>query len=191
MTIPYQLLLIIPFVIIGFLVGFRRGWNEEGLTTLGLIITLFFFSNPGRTGLLGVLINRVVQAFAVFFSTLLGVEFEGRTLVEVGNPTLFQFIGFIIFVILSYLAGSAFGRRKGLTRGGYFLGGVIGALNVFLVGSQLISFINEFFPDFFQRTVTVTSETGNVLREYLPSIFALLAILFLIVFFIQLPKRRQ
>ncbi len=191
MTIPYQLLIIIPFLIMGAFLGLRRGWIEEAITTLGLIFALVFFSSIERTSLLGVFINRIVQAFALFFSALLGAEFEARTLVTPANPSLFQLIGFIIVVILSYFVGGAVGRRRGLTRIGYFMGAILGAINVFLVASQAITFITQYNPNFFQRTVTVTTESGNVLREYLPSIFTLLFILLLVIFFLRLPKIRQ
>ncbi|MDP9313547.1 MAG: hypothetical protein M3R24_22140 [Chloroflexota bacterium] len=191
MTIPYQLLILIPFLIMGVFGGLRRGWIEEAITTIGLIFALVFFSNVERTSLLGVLINRVVQAFALFFGALLGTTFEAQGLVEIGNPNVFQFVGFVLTVILAYIVGSAVGRRRGLTRLGYAMGGILGAINVFLVASQLITFITQYFPNFFERTVTVTSEGGNVLREYLPSIFALLFILLLVIFFLRLPKIRS
>lgn len=191
MTIPYQLLIIIPFLIMGVFGGLRRGWIEEAITTVGLIFALVFFSNIERTSLLGVLINRVVQAFALFFGALLGTTFDSQALVEIGNPNLFQFVGFVFTVILAYIVGSAVGRRRGLTRLGYAMGGILGAINVFLVASQLITFITQYFPNFFERTVTVTSDNGNVLREYLPSIFALLFILLLVIFFLRLPKIRS
>ena len=191
MTIPYQLLIIIPFLIMGVFLGLRRGWIEEAITTIGLIFALVFFSNVERTSLLGVLINRVVQAFALFFGALLGTTFESQALVEIGNPNVFQFVGFVMTVILAYIVGSAVGRRRGLTRLAYAMGGILGAINVFLVASQLITFITQYFPNFFERTVTVTSDSGNVLREYLPSIFALLFILLLVIFFLRLPRIRS
>lgn len=194
MTISYQLLLIFPFLVIGALYGARRGWREEAITTVGLLLALIFFGNPERTGLLGELINRIVQAFASFFGTLIGTDLEATPLIANDNPGNFQLIGYILVVILAYIIGGALGERKNMGRGGRSLGAILGAINVFLVGSQLASFINQYFPNFFNRqsTITVTPAAGaNVLRGYLPSVFALLFILLLIILFLRLPKIRQ
>jgi hypothetical protein len=194
MTISYQLLLIFPFLIIGAFLGFRRGWREEGITTVGLLFALIFFGSPGRTTLLGTLINRVVQAFASFFSTLLGTDLQAVPLVESDDPAAFQVVGYIIVVILVYLAGGVLGERRNLTRLGRMMGAILGAINVFLVGSQLFSFINQYNPDWFnqQQTIQITPDSGvDVLRGYLPSIFALLFILLLIILFLRLPKIRN
>lgn len=193
MIISYQLLLLVPFLLIGALYGARRGWREEAITTVGLLMALIFFGNADRTGLLGQLINRIVQAFASFFGTLLGTDLEATPLIS-DNPGNFQIIGYILVVILAYIIGGALGERRNLGRGGKALGSILGAINVFLVGSQLASFINQYFPNFFNResTITVTPATGeNVLRGYLPSIFALLFILLLVILFLRLPKMRQ
>lgn len=194
MTISYQLLLIFPFLLIGTFVGFRRGWREEAITTAGLLFALIFFGNASRTSLLGTLVNRVVNAFAQFFSTLLGTELDPVPLVAADNPGTFQILGYIGVVILAYLVGGVLGDRRNLTRLGRMMGGLFGAINVFLVGSQLFSFINEYFPDFFNRqsTINVTPDSGvNVLRGYLPSVFALLFILLLVILFLRLPKIRS
>lgn len=194
MTISYQLLLIFPFLVIGAIYGSRRGWREEAITTVGLLAALIFFGNPDRTGLLGQLINRIVQAFASFFNTLLGTDVQAQRLIATDNPSTFQLIGYIFFVVMAYLAGGVLGSRKGMTRLGKFMGSILGAINVFLVGSQLFSFINQYLPDLFdQESTIVLSPAGgaNVLRGYLPSIFALLFILLLVILFVRLPKIRQ
>ena len=194
MTISYQVLVLFPFLLIGAMFGARRGWREELITTLGLLLALIFFGNPDRTGLLGDLINRIVQAFASFFSTLFGTELTAVPLVQSDNPGTFQLIGFMLVVLLAYIIGGALGERRNMTRLGVLMGFILGGVNVFLVGSQLTSFINQYFPAFFnqERMITVTPAGGvNVLRGYLPSIFALLFILLLVILFLRLPKIRQ
>jgi hypothetical protein len=194
MTISYQMLLIFPFLLIGALYGARRGWREEAITTAGLLFALIFFGNPERTGLLGQLINRIVQAFASFFSTLLGTDLEAQPLIAADNPGNFQLIGYILVVILAYIVGGALGERRNMTRSGRIMGAVLGGINVFLVGSQLFSFINQYYPNFFNRqsVIQVTPDSGvDVLRGYLPSVFALLFILLLVILFLRLPKIRQ
>jgi hypothetical protein len=71
---------------------------------------------------------------------------------------------------------------------------VLGGINVILIGSQLFSLINQRNPEFFnnQTTIEVTPAGGaNVLQNYLPSVFALLFILLLVILFLRLPKIRQ
>lgn len=194
MTISYQLLLIFPFLLLGALYGVRRGWREEAITTAGLLFALIFFGNADRTSLLGQLINRVVQAFASFFSTLLGADLQAQQLIATDNPGTFQIIGYLFVVILAYVIGGALGERRNITRLGRMMGAILGAINVFLVGSQLFSFVNQYFPNFFNResTILVTPDNGvNVLRGYLPSVFTLLFILLLVILFLRLPKIRQ
>ncbi len=194
MTISYQILLIAPFVIIGALIGFRRGWREEAITTVGLLLALVFFGSVDRTSLLGELINRIVLAFASFFSTLLGTDLQATPLIAEENPTTFQLIGFILVVLLAYLVGGALGERRNMTTLGRVMGAILGGINVILVGSQLFSLINQRNPEFFnnQTTIEVTPAGGaNVLQNYLPSVFALLFILLLVILFLRLPKIRQ
>jgi hypothetical protein len=187
-------LLILPFLLLGAMYGARRGWREEAITTAGLLFALIFFGNPERTGLLGQLINRVVEAFASFFSTLLGTDLQAQTLISTDNPGTFQIVGYVLVVILAYVVGGALGERRNMARLGRIMGAILGAINVFLVGSQLFSFVNQYFPNFFDResTIQVTPDNGiNVLRGYLPSVFALLFILLLVILFLRLPKIRQ
>ncbi|WP_026370132.1 hypothetical protein [Kallotenue papyrolyticum] len=194
MTISYQVLLIAPFVIIGALYGFRRGWREEAITTVGLLLALIFFGSTDRASLLGQLINRIVAAFASFFGTLLGTDLQATPLIAEDNPTTFQMIGFILVAILVYIIGSALGERRNMAAAGRLMGAVLGGINVILVGAQLFSMINQRNPEFFdtQTTIEVTPATGvNVLQNYLPSVFALLFILLLIILFLRLPKMRQ
>jgi hypothetical protein len=194
LQLTYQLLLTLPFLVAGVIQGWRRGWREEAITTVVLLAALLFFGNNRLADIMGTFVNRIVQAFALFFSALLGGDVSGRQLVTENNQGLFRFIGFAVLVFLGYVTGSALGLRQGLTRGGRLLGSLLGGLNVFLVASQLFGYIQQFLPDVFQResTITITPDAdANVLRSYLPSIFAILLILLLIMVFLRLPKARQ
>ena len=194
LTLTWQLLLALPFLVAGMLYGWRRGWREEAITSVVLLGALLFFGNNRLADTLGVLVNRVVQAFALFFGALFGGEITPRELVTENNLGLFRFLGFLLVVGLGYLIGSALGQRTSLTRSGRLLGSLLGTLNVFLIASQLWTYLQRFLPDAFQResSIRVTPDPeGVILRSYLPSIFALLLILLLIVVFLRLPKIRQ
>jgi hypothetical protein len=54
--------------------------------------------------------------------------------------------------------------------------------------------VQRFFPSAFDRESTIRirpEQDTNVLRGYLPSIFALVFIVLLIIVFLRLPKIRQ
>ena len=192
--LSYQLLLTLPFLIAAVQYGWRRGWREEAITLVVLLAALLFFGNNRLAESLGELVNRVVYAFALFFSALFGGDIPARDLVTETNQNIFRLIGFAIFIVLAYVVGGVLGQRTAVTRSGRLLGSILGALNVFLIPSQIFGFIQRLLPPVFEResTIRITPETdANVLRSYLPSIFALLLILLLIVVFLRLPKIRQ
>ncbi len=193
MQLTWQLLLTLPFLIIGIVHGWRRGWREEAITTLVLLAALLFFGNRSLANLLGILINRIVEAFSIFFSTLLGRSVGSQTLVE-RDSSSFRFIGFGILAILAYMTGSALGLRQGLGNAGRALGAILGAVNVFLIASQLFGFVQPFLPAIFQREGTIRISPDSdaaLLRSSLPTIFALLLLLLLILVFVRLPRMRQ
>ncbi len=194
LTLTWQLLLTLPFLVAGMLYGWRRGWREEAITSAILLVALLFFGNNRLADSLGVLVNRVLQAFALFFSALFGGEIVAPELVNANNAGLFRFVGFLLFVGMGYVIGGALGQRTLLTRTGRLVGSILGVLNVFLIASQLWAYLQRFLPDVFQResSIRVTPDPeGAVLRGYLPSIFALLLLLLLIMVFLRLPKIRQ
>lgn len=193
-SLTYQLVLTIPFLVVGMLYGWRRGWREESITATGLLLALLFFGNTRLAESLGSLVNRIVQAFALFFSTIFGGEVASRELVTINNQEMFRFAGFIVFVLLAYLVGGALGQRTALANSGRLLGSVLGSLNVFLIATQAFGYVQRFLPSAFEResTIRITPDQDvNVLRGYLPSIFALLFIVLLIIVFVRLPKIRQ
>lgn len=192
-SLSYQMLLALPFMIAGMVYGWRRGWREEALTTGALLVALILFGERLSDNL-GTLVNRIVQAFALFFGTLFGGDIESRQLVTDSNESFFRAVGFIVSVVLAYLLGGVLGARRSLGRGGRLMGTVLGLVNVFLVASQVFAYIARFLPSSFQQQgqITLTPDPdAAILRGYLPSIFALLLILLLIVVFLRLPKIRE
>jgi len=190
-TIPFQALLILPFLILGIVAGWRRGLAEELITTVVLALALGLFNNPGRASLFGSLINSVVRAFASFFGALLGTDLNPPDLVRTDNA-LVQLLLYILIVLIAYLAGSAFGKRQGITRGKRLGGTLFGALNIFLVGAQAVNFINRYRPSVLDRQVIVQPDSGtNSLQNYLPTLLTIVALVGIIVFFLNLRERRR
>ena len=191
--LSYQVLLSLPFVVAGIVYGWRRGWREEALTTGALLVALIVFGDRLADNM-GALVNRIVEAFTLFFSALLGGEIAIRELVTDTNQGLFRFIGFVVSVFLAYLVGGVLGARRSVGRGGQLLGAILGAVNVLLIASQVFGYIQRFLPAIFQQEgeITLTPDpNAALLRGYLPSIFTLLLILLLIVVFLRLPKIRE
>jgi hypothetical protein len=192
-NLSYQMLLALPFLIAGLVYGWRRGWREEALTTGALLVALIVFGERLADNM-GDLVNRIVQAFALFFGALFGGDIESRLLVTDTNQTLFRALGFIVSVFLAYLLGGVLGARRSLGRGGRLMGAALGLVNVFLVASQVFAYIARFLPSSFEQEgqITLTPDpNAEILRGYLPSIFALLLIVLLIVVFLRLPKIRE
>lgn len=194
LQLTWQLLLTLPFLITGVIAGYRRGWREESITTGFLLAALLFFGNNRLAELMGILINRIVSAFALFFSAILGREVGARALVTDNNQTAFRFIGFLVLVVLAYVIGGVLGQRIGLTRMTRLVGSALGGINVFLVAAQLFGFLQNRLPAVFQREGTILiapDSDATSLRNLLPAIFALLLVLLLIIVFLRLPKIRQ
>jgi CDP-diglyceride synthetase len=190
-TIPFQALLILPFLILGIVVGWRRGLAEELITTVVLALALGLFNNPDRALLFGSLINSIVRAFASFFSALLGTDLNPPDLVRTDNVFV-QFLLYILIVFIAYLAGSAFGKRQGISRGKRLGGALFGALNVFLVGAQAVNFINRYRPSVLDRQIIVQPDSGtNSLQNYLPTLLTIVVLIGIIVFFLNLRERRR
>jgi hypothetical protein len=191
MTIPFQTFIILPFAVVGLLMGWRRGWIEEIITTLFLIITLGLFGSTNRVELFASLINGIVDVFGRFFGAIIGADFETPDLVRTDN-LLIQFLLYVLIVIIAYLVGSAFGSRRSVGRPGRLGGALLGAVNVFLVGSQVVNFINRARPSWLQQEIIITQDGGtNSLIRYLPTILTIAVLIGIIAFFLNLRERRR
>jgi hypothetical protein len=193
-----QLLMIPVFLVAGF-IGWRRGWREEAITTVGLILALVLFSNETVALNMAVLLNRIVGAFGIFINALFGGEqASSEPFITAENFDTFRMVAFIIGVVVSYIVGSAIGRRSGVTRSGRLIGAGVGVLNAYIVLSKLVDFwiarqrAGANLP-FDQGANIIVSPIpqNNELRANLPTIFTLLFLIVLIVTFFRLPKIRQ
>ncbi len=164
---------------------------EESITTIVLVIALGLLNNPDRASLFGGLINSIVRAFASFFGALLGTDLNPPDLVRTDNVFV-QLLLYILIVVIAYLAGSAFGRRQGISRSRRLGGSLLGALNVFLVGAQAVNFINRYRPSVLDQQILVQPDSGtNSLQNYLPTLLTIVALVGIIVFFLTLRERRR
>lgn len=198
-TLNYLQLIMIPLFAVAAFYGFQRGWREEAITSVGLLVSLLIFANNRGANLFASLINRITDAFRVFISVLFGSgNAEPRTTITPENFPTFQLISFVIAVGLSYLVGSAIGKRGEITRFGQGLGALIGALNAYIVLSKLYDFWlqrqaagSDLPLDEPTQILITPAPVTNDLKSNLPTIFALLFLIILIITFIRLPKIRQ
>ncbi len=197
--ISYTQLLMIPALLIGGFFGWQRGWKEEAITTVGIIFAIVLFSNQTVASSVAELLNRIVSAFGVFINALFGNDGNGsEPFITNDNFDTFRVIAFIIGVILAYIIGTALGRRSGVNRGGQVIGTGLGMLNAYIVLSRALDFwiarerdnLNLPFEDGAQILVSPMTQE-NTLRPHLPTIFALLFLVVLVVTFFRLPKMRQ
>lgn len=198
--LSYLQLIMIPVFTIAALAGYRRGWKEEAITAVSLLFSLLFFANEGGAELVATLINRIAAAFRVFIDALFGAQVESpaRPTITADNFRSFQLISFVIAVVVSYVIGSALGRRSEVTRIGKLLGGLVGVINAYIVLSKLYDFwllreregLDIPLDEPAQIVITPPPQT-NELKGNLPTIFAILFLLVLVVTFLRLPKMRQ
>ena len=197
--LSFRELLMIPAFLLAGIYGWRRGWREEAITTVGLVVSLLMFSNENIATNIASLINRVVAAFGVFLNALLGGETTSfNPLITADNFDTFRMVAFAVATVTSYIIGTAIGKRSETPRTGHFFGILVGMFNIYLVLSKAYDFWlerrqagqNMPFDDGAQIIVT-PMPTDNGLRANLPTIFTLLFLIVLVVTFFRLPRMRE
>lgn len=197
--LSYTQLLMIPAFLVGGIVGWRRGWKEEAITTIGIVFALLLFSSQTGSESMALLLNRIINAFKIFINALFGGEqADSGDFITSNNFATFRIISFSVGVIVAYIVGSAIGRRNNVNRTGHLIGIGVGVFNAYLVLSKLLDYwvqrqnegANLPLQEGTNIIVSPITQT-NELRANLPTIFALLFLVVLIVTFFRLPKIRQ
>ncbi|MBI2303661.1 MAG: hypothetical protein HYU86_02810 [Chloroflexi bacterium] len=126
--------------------GFSRGVRAEGVTLAGVLgSAVVFTSEAMREGIIAA-INRVPPALEVLIGRegSVAAAGAGRLLKAPDDKLLFAVAFFLVGVILFYFAGSILGggavdlvHRLG--------GGILGALNGFVVGTTMSGFLRTYF----------------------------------------------
>jgi hypothetical protein len=156
LTLDWETLTIIVVALFA-LSGFLRGWWREGVTTIFLILLTIFLTSPELAGSIIEFINGIIETA---WGILVGL-FEALGIVEptvaatstppiVINPddrTGFVII-LIIMVLLSYFTSKITLGGRTVTVGGRIFGGILGAINGFLVINLVKEYIvGRFFPE--------------------------------------------
>jgi hypothetical protein len=137
--------------------GFLRGWWREGVTTIFLILLTIFLTSPELAGNIIDFINGVIEAAWSIFRNLfealglaqptVGTAATSPIVIDPSDRTVFIII-LIIMVVLSYFTSKITLGGRTATLAGRIFGGILGAINGFLVVNLVKEYIvGRFFPE--------------------------------------------
>jgi hypothetical protein len=144
---------VLGYIILGLfaLVGFFRGWWKEGVTTVLLVLLVVILTQPQAAVSLINIINRVLELLKPVVSITL----------DPNNRNVYV-TTLIVLVTMSYLVGKVGLGGYAVAPMGAILGGVLGAVNGFIVSSL----VKEYLLGGFRPGATVTAAaaaTPNVI----------------------------
>lgn len=188
-----QSTLVVLLVVAMALLGFWRGVRSEGITLAGVMAaTAIFTQDPMRLRLVA-MINRFPRVMDMLLASEEGTSAWNlgalRPLSTADDRLLFYTVFYLATVAVFYWVGSAFGGLP-LIRAHRFLGGVMGAINGFLVSYATVTFGQDYLrrhPSPEPITITLPGPglapgaSPGALAQYLPLVF-LVALFFVIIF---------
>ncbi len=161
-SIDYTVLL---YIMVGLfaLVGFFRGWLKEGITTLFLVLLITMLTRPEMAKVIIGYINNIIKLFWIIVET--GGRLEVEALSEAAktveppirlDPENSQlYVGALVFlVVLSYMTGKITFGGEGLSAASRLMGGILGALNGYLI----LSLAREYVLGFFLRPEEIVTQ---------------------------------
>ena len=157
LTLDWDTLVIIVAALFA-LGGFLRGWWREGVTTIFLILLTIFLTSPELAGNIVDFINGVIEAawniFRNLFEALglaqptVGTAATTPPIVIDPNDRTVFIIILIVMVVLSYFTSKITLGGRTATLAGRIFGGILGAINGFLVVNLVKEYIvGRFFPE--------------------------------------------
>jgi hypothetical protein len=153
--IDWDLLMIIMIGLFA-LSGFLRGWWREGITTIFLVLLVIFLTQPELAEDIIGFINNLIEMLSLVVET--GGSFESQAVsaaAETPPPIVLDptdrslyVVILVVIILVSYFTGRITLGGKTLSFAARILGGVIGAINGFLVVNLVKEFIvGRFFPE--------------------------------------------
>jgi len=185
--------LVALFCIPGIVIGFRRGWQEEGFTSIGLGLAVAGIGQVFGSLLIQIL-NYAIWVFVVFAAQLRG----GRTIdrgtnVIADNNQWAQLIAFVLIVLVAYKAGSILGRRRGLNFFGRITGSAFGAINIMLILARMLEIFNPLQDTTVvdPPTVTILGMPATLLKGIMAGLVAIVIALFLGIAWFQRRRAKE
>jgi thiamine transporter ThiT len=177
----------------GILYGFRRGWQEEGFTAIGLGLAVAGIGQAFGNVLIQIL-NYVIWAFVVFASQIRGGTASelSRSVVPETNPWA-QLAAFVLIVLVAYKAGTILGRRRGLHFFGRLGGCAFGAVNVMLILARGLEIFNPLQKTTVvdPPTITILGMPSGMLKGIIVGLVAIVVALFLAIAWFQRRRARE
>jgi hypothetical protein len=179
-------LLVIP----GLLVGLRRGWQEEGFTSIALGVIVSGLGQ--RFGEFLILIaNRVVSVIPMGVAIVQNKPPEqwpslGDQVIPPDNLWA-QLVAFALMVLVAYRAGTILGRRQGVGIPGKFAGGIFGAINTILILARVFAITKPLEEGVTVEvpTITVLGLRADQLNNLIVGLIAFIFALFLLLAWMQ------
>lgn len=192
MRLDQSSLVVLLVVALG-VVGYWRGVRSEGITLAGVMAATAIFTQDAMRLRLVAMINRFPRVIDMLLASEDGTSAWGvgslQPLGSADDRLIFYAIFYLGVVALFYWVGIVYGGLP-LAKSHRFVGGVLGALNGFLISYGTIGFGQEYLlrhpsPD--PVTITLPGPglapgiSGGSLAQYLPLLF-LVALFFVIIF---------
>ncbi len=176
--------------------GFRRGWQEEGITALVLLVGYLLFLRAADF-VLRVLIsglNRIGQVFGFLLSS----PARSFTLeLDAAGQAIARMVLFVLLFLTSNVAGSVFGRRRDVRGSGKLAGSLVGILN----GAIFLALLLDPWEAYVQARGNPVPEeitlilpglpNTNFLSGLLPFLWAAYLILVVVALILWFPRWRE
>jgi thiamine transporter ThiT len=176
----------------GVVYGLRRGWQEEGFTSVALGLAV---SGIGEAfaNLLIQIVNYAIRLFIAFAGQIRGQPGTAQTDAIAQTNVWAQLIAFTLIVLVAYRAGSILGRRRGLGVLGRFGGGLFGAVNVLLILARALEIFNPIEKTTVVEppTITILGIPTGLLKGIMVGLIAVVVALFLAIAWIQRRRARE
>jgi len=178
----------------GILYGYRRGWQEEGFTAIGLGLAVAGIGQEfGK--LLVQIINYAIWVFVAFARQLRGggATIDQSTGMIAPEDQWAQLLAFAIIALIAYKAGSILGRRRGVRFFGRLAGCMFGAINVILLLARILEIFNplEQTTVVDPPTITIMGIPATMLRGIIAGLVAVVIALFLAIAWVQRRRARE
>lgn len=185
--------LIILCCLPGLVSGLRRGWQEEGFTSIGLVLAITSIGQAFASFLITIA-NNIAAAFPLGIALLTGqpAPSSREAIIPQFHPWA-QMIAFLLIVMVTYRAGSILGRRQGIGLFGRIAGGIFGVTNVLLIFIRSLDILNPLQTTTVvdPPTFTIEGVTPAVLQGAQFGLIALIVALFLAMAWVKRRRIRE